>query len=55
MSKFQKIAFDTSSLKVSSFIYLCPLVKNLRGIKVRVLQNFEGFMCHQVNEYETVF
>ena len=45
----------TSSLKVLSFIYLRPLVEKLRGIKVRVLQNFENFMHHQMNEFESTF
>ena len=42
----------TSFLKVPSFIYLRPLVEKLRGIKVRVLENFEDFMHHQMNECE---
>ena len=35
--------FDTSSLKVPSFIHLCILVEKSQWIKARVLQNFEDF------------
>ena len=33
-------------------MYPLPLVEKLRGIKVRVLQNSEDCMHHQMNEYE---
>ena len=42
-SKFQKTVFNTSSLKVPSFIYLRLLTERLLRIKVKVLQNFEAF------------
>ena len=42
-SKFQKVIFDPSSLKVPSFIYLCLLVEELQRIKMKALQNFEDF------------
>ena len=51
-SKLQKVIFDTYSLKVPSFIYLCLLVETLRRIKVKALQNFEDFLYHQMNEFE---
>ena len=41
---FRKCFFDTSSLKVPSFIYLYLLVEKLQRIKVKELQNFEGFL-----------
>ena len=51
-SKSQKMISNTSFLKVPSFIYLYPLVEMLRGIKVRLLQNSEDFIHHQMNEYD---
>ena len=41
--KITEIIFETSSLKVPSFIYSSLLVDRLQRIKVRVLKNFEEF------------